>query len=149
MKVIFKVYTIHLYQLMKTHNDGHCSKHQSSLTVHNGVQDQAEIPDDYFATQLWVKSVCGEFVLDALLVRLKAFQLPCSNGLKSIGLSLWICISKTTVLVLWLSGHFVGSSIFIVTTVSLVTMLYCCGWETSEKNSVCRKKKPSRKRAFT
>ena len=71
--------------------------------------------------------------LSALLVRLKAFQLPWSAGLSSIGLSLWRRISETTILSSWLRGYFVGTSIFIGTTVSLGTILYCCGWETSKQ----------------
>jgi len=47
--------------------------------------------------------------------------------------SLWRRISRTTVLSLWLSWYFVGTSIFIGPTVSLVAMLYSCGWETAEK----------------
>jgi len=77
--------------------------------------------------------------LSALLARLKAFQLPWSAGLYSIGLSLWRRISKTTILSLWLSGYFVGTSIFIGTTVSLVAILYCCGWETSEMQRLPQK----------
>ena len=41
--------------------------------------------------------------------------------------------SKTTILSLWFIVHFVGTSILIGTTVSLVAILYCCGWETAEK----------------
>jgi len=58
----------------------------------------------------------GNLSLRALLARLKAFQLPRSAGLYSIGLSLWRCISKTTILS-WLRGYFVGTSIFIGTSV--------------------------------
>ena len=75
----------------------------------------------------------GNLSLSALLARLKALQLPWSAGLQSIGLWLWRSISKTTVLSLWLSGYFVGTSILFGTTVSLVAILYCCGWETAEK----------------
>jgi len=81
----------------------------------------------------------GNLSLSALLARLKAFQLPRSAGLYSIGLSLWRRISKTTVLSLWLSGHFVGTSVFIGTTVSLGAILYCCGWETAEKQRLSQK----------
>jgi len=86
----------------------------------------------------------GNLFLSALLVRLKAFQLPWSAGLYSIGLSLWRHISKTTILSLWLSWYFVGTSIFIGTTVSLVAILYCCGWETAEKQRLPRKERPGR-----
>jgi len=79
----------------------------------------------------------GNFSLSALLVRLKAFQLPWSAGLYSIGLLLWRWISKTTILS-WL-GYIVRTSIFIVTTVSLVAILYCYGWETSEKERLPQK----------
>jgi len=81
----------------------------------------------------------GNLSLSALLARLKAFQLPWSNGLYSIGLSLWRRIFKTTILSLWLSWYFVGTSIFIGTTVSLVAILYCCGWETAEKQRLPQK----------
>jgi hypothetical protein len=74
----------------------------------------------------------GNLSSSALLSRLKEFQLPWSAGLSSIGLLLWRCISKTIVW-LWLSRYFVGTSIFIGTTVSLVAILSCCWWETSEK----------------
>ena len=83
----------------------------------------------------------GNLSLSALLARLKAFQLPWSAGLYSIGLSLWRRISKTTILSLWLSGYFVGTSIFIGTTVSIVAILYCCGWETAEKQRLPQKRK--------
>jgi len=85
----------------------------------------------------------GNLSFSALLARLKAFQLPWSAGLYSIGLSLWRRISKTTVLSLWLSGYFVGTSTFIGTTVSLVAILYCCGWETAEKQRLPQKGKPA------
>jgi len=64
------------------------------------IQGLAEIPDD-FATQL-LSGIIGmaNLSLSALLARIKAFQLPWSNGLYSIGLSLWRHISKTTVLAL-------------------------------------------------
>jgi hypothetical protein len=81
----------------------------------------------------------GKLSLSALLARLKAFQLPWSAGRYSIGLLLWRRISKTMILLLWLSGYFVGTSIFIGTTVSLVAILYCCGWETSERQLLQRK----------
>ena len=58
----------------------------------------------------------GNLSLSTLLARLKAFQLPWSTGLYSIGLLLWRCISKTTILS-WLRGYFVGTSIFIGTSV--------------------------------
>jgi len=58
----------------------------------------------------------GNLSLSALLARLKAFQLPWSAGLLSIGLFLWSRISKTTILP-WLGGYFVGTSIFIGTSV--------------------------------
>jgi len=74
----------------------------------------------------------GNLSLSALLARLKAFQLPWSASLYSIGLSLWRCISETMILSLWLSGYSVGTSIFIRATVSLVAILCCCGWETAE-----------------
>jgi len=81
----------------------------------------------------------GNFSLSAHLARLKAFQLPWSAGLYNIGLSLWRRISKTTILSLWLSGYYVVTSIFIGTTVSLVAILYCCGWETAEKQRLPKK----------
>ena len=81
----------------------------------------------------------GNLSMSALLARLKAFQLPWSAGLYSIGLSLWRRISKTTILSLWLSGYFVGTSIPIGTPVFLVAILYCCGWETSEKQRLPQK----------
>ena len=81
----------------------------------------------------------GNFSLSALLARLKAFQLPWSAGLSTIGPLLWRCISKTTILLSWLSGYFVGTSIIIGTTVSLVAILYCCGWETSAKHCLPQK----------
>ena len=56
-----------------------------------------------------------------------------------MGLSLWRRISKTTILSLWLSGYFFWTSIFIGTPVSPVAVLYCCGWETSEKQRLPRK----------
>ena len=56
-----------------------------------------------------------------------------------MGLSLWRRISKTTILSLWLSGYFFGTSIFIGTTVSLVAILYCCGREASEKQRLPQK----------
>jgi len=77
--------------------------------------------------------------LSALVARLKAFQLPWSNSLYSIALSLWRRISKSTVLSLWLGRYFVGTSILIRTTVSLVAILYCCGWETAEKQRLPQK----------
>jgi len=83
----------------------------------------------------------GNLSLSALLARPKAFQLPWRADLYSIGHSLWLHISKTTVPSLWLSGHFVGISIFIETTVSLVAILYCCGWETSDKQRLPQKRK--------
>jgi len=55
----------------------------------------------------------GNLSLSALLVRLKAFQLPWSNGLYSIGFSLRRRFSKTMILSLGLSWYFVGTSIFI------------------------------------
>jgi hypothetical protein len=58
----------------------------------------------------------GNLSLSALLARLKAFQLSWSAGLLSIGLLLWRRISKTTILS-WLRGYFVGTSIFIRTSV--------------------------------
>jgi len=81
----------------------------------------------------------GNFSLSALLARLKAFQLPWIADLYSIGLSLWRCISKITILSLWLSWYFVGTSMFIGTTVSLVAILHCHGWETSEKQHLPQK----------
>ena len=72
----------------------------------------------------------GNLSLSALLAR-QAFHLPWSAGLYSIGLSLWRRISKT-ILSFWLSGYFIGTSIFIGTTVSLLAALSRCGWETSE-----------------
>jgi hypothetical protein len=81
----------------------------------------------------------GNLSLSVLLARLKEFQLPWSAGLSSIGLLLWRCISKTTILWLWLSGYFVGTSIFIGTTVSLDAILYSCGWETAEKQRLLQK----------
>ena len=87
----------------------------------------------------------GNLSLSALLARLKAFQLPWSAGLWSIGLWLWICIVKTTVLSLWLSGYFVCTSILIGTTVSIVAILYCCGWENfRETASAVKWKNPGR-----
>ena len=58
----------------------------------------------------------GNLSLSALLVIIKAFQLPWSAGLQSIGLLLWRHISKTTILS-WLRGYFVGILIFIGTSV--------------------------------
>jgi hypothetical protein len=58
----------------------------------------------------------GNLSLSALLAKLKAFQLPWSAGLYSIGLLLWRRISKTTILS-WLRGYFVGTSTFIGTSV--------------------------------
>jgi len=58
----------------------------------------------------------GNLSLSALLERLKAFQLPWSDGLYRIGLLLWRRISKTTILS-WLRGYFVGTTIFIGTSV--------------------------------
>jgi hypothetical protein len=58
----------------------------------------------------------GNLYLSALLARLKAFHLPWSTGLYSIGLLLWRCISKTMILS-WLRGYFIGTSIFIGTSV--------------------------------
>jgi hypothetical protein len=81
----------------------------------------------------------GNLSLSALLARLKAFQLPWSASLWSIGLSLWRRISKTMILSLWLGKYFVSTSIFIGTTVSLVVILYCCGWETAEKQRLPQK----------
>ena len=46
---------------------------------------------------------------------------------------------KTTILSFWLSWYFVGTSTFIGTAVSLVAKLYCCGWETSEKQCLPQK----------
>jgi len=50
-----------------------------------------------------------------------------------------------SVLALWLSGYFVGPSIFIGMTLSLVAKLYCCGlenfWETA---SATKRKHPGR-----
>jgi len=54
--------------------------------------------------------------LSAFLARLKAFQLPWSADLYGIGLLLWRRISKPTILS-WLRGYFVGTSIFIGTSV--------------------------------
>ena len=56
-----------------------------------------------------------------------------------MGLSLWRRISKPKILSLWLSGYFVGTSTFIGRTVSLVAILYCCGWETAEKQRLLQK----------
>jgi len=58
----------------------------------------------------------GNLSLSALVARLKAFQLPWSAGLQSIGLLLWRRFWKTTILS-WLRGYFVGTSIFIGTSV--------------------------------
>jgi len=58
----------------------------------------------------------GNLSLSALLAKLKAFQLPQSAGLYSIGILLWRRISKTMILS-WLRGYFVGTSIFIGTSV--------------------------------
>ena len=58
----------------------------------------------------------GNLSRSALLARLKAFQLPWSAGLYSIGLLLWRHISKTTILSC-LRGYFVGTSTFIRTSV--------------------------------
>jgi len=80
----------------------------------------------------------GNLSLSALLARLKAFQFQWSAGLYSIGLSLWRRISETTILS-WLSGYFVSTSIFVGTTVSIVAILYCCGWETLEKQRLPQK----------
>jgi len=49
---------------------------------------------------------------------------------------------KTTILSFWFSGYFVGTSIFFGTIVSLAAILYCCGWETSEKQRLPQKIKP-------
>ena len=46
------------------------------------------------------------------------------------------------ILSFWLSRYFVGTSIFFGTTVFLVAILYCCGWETSEKQHLLQKRKP-------
>jgi hypothetical protein len=43
---------------------------------------------------------------------------------------------KKTILSLWLSGYFVGISIFIGRTVFLVAILCCCGWETTKKRGL-------------
>jgi len=59
----------------------------------------------------------GNLSLSALLARLKAFQLSWSAGLWRSGFSLWRRFSKTTILSLWLIGYFVGTSIFIGTSV--------------------------------
>jgi hypothetical protein len=58
----------------------------------------------------------GNLSFSALLARLKAFQLPWSAGLQSIGLLLWRRISKTMILS-WLKEYFVGISVFIGTSV--------------------------------
>jgi len=58
----------------------------------------------------------GNLSLSALLARLKEFHLSRSAGLYSIGLLLRRRISKTTILSL-LRGYFVGTSIFIGTSV--------------------------------
>jgi len=57
----------------------------------------------------------GNLSLSTLLARLKVFQLSWSAGLYSIGLLLWRRISKT--ILSWLRGYFVGTSIFIGTSV--------------------------------
>jgi len=110
-------------------------------------QDQSKQLDTGFGRNTWrfgntaVSGIAGvgNLSLSALLARLKASQLPWSAGLYNIGLSLWRRISKTTILSLWLSGYFVGTSIFIGTTVSLVAVLYCCGWETAERRRLPQK----------
>jgi len=58
----------------------------------------------------------GNLSFSALLAILKVFQLPWSAGLYSIELLLWRRFSKTTILS-WLRGYFVGTSIFIRTSV--------------------------------
>jgi len=70
----------------------------------------------FFKTAVSGTVVVGNLSLSALLARLKAFQLPWSAGLLSIGLLLWRQFSKTTILS-WLSWYFVGTSIFIGTSV--------------------------------
>ena len=59
----------------------------------------------------------GNLSLSGVLARFKAFQWPWSAGLQSIGFLPWRRISKTTILSLWLSWYFVGTSIFIGTSV--------------------------------
>ena len=72
----------------------------------------------------------GEFVFERPSSGTQTFQVQWSAGLKSIGLSLWWLIWKTTILPFYLSGYFVDTSILIGKTVPLVAILYCCGWET-------------------
>jgi hypothetical protein len=79
----------------------------------------------------------GEFVLDRPSTETQSTSVAMEHWY--VQLSLWRHISKTMILSLWLSGYFVGTSIFIRTTVSLVAILYCCGWETSEKQRLPQK----------
>ena len=58
----------------------------------------------------------GEFILERSSCETQSIQLPLSAGLWSIGLLLWRRISETTILS-WLRGYFVGTSIFIGTSV--------------------------------
>ena len=81
----------------------------------------------------------GDLSLSALLARPKAFQLHGELVCRASGFRCGDVISKTTILSLWFSGYFVCTSIFIRTTVSLVAMLYCCGWETAEKQCLPQK----------
>jgi len=81
----------------------------------------------------------GYLSFSALLARFKAFQMPLSTGLQSTGLLLWIRISKTMILSLWASRHFISTSIFIGTTVSLVAIPYCCGWENFRETASAQK----------
>ena len=77
------------------------------------IQGPAEIPEDFEKKVVSGTFGVGNLSLSVLLVRLKAFQLPWSAGLQNIGFSLWTRFSKTTILLLWLSWYFVGTSIFI------------------------------------
>ena len=77
----------------------------------------------------------GEFVLE----RPSSETQSISVAMECWSVELWRRIYKTTILSLWLSGYFVGTSIFIRTPVSLVAILYCCGWETAERQRLPQK----------
>jgi hypothetical protein len=104
------------------------------------IQSPAEKPDDLATHVSAEPSAWGCCPWAHLYCDSKAFQSPWSAGRQSIAPSLWRCISEATILS-WLSGYFVSTSTFVGTTVPAVV------GEKLERHSICREKKPPRKRA--